>query len=104
MVNNGRVLRIATHTLLAAHRGNTWLGIGATVSFAEASCGYVGVNDGLTELVRRSPLENWMDMKPPGVSSVLECGGCSGLSDYQCQIIGLFLWAKAANFIKDCFQ
>jgi glucoamylase len=32
--------------ILAAHKGNTWLVISATVPFSETSCEYVGVNDG----------------------------------------------------------
>jgi glucoamylase len=48
--NDGRVLHIGSHKLLAAHKGNTWLVIGTTVPFAETSSGYVGVNDGWTDL------------------------------------------------------
>ena len=48
--NNGDVLRYDGHTILCAHRGNTWLVIAATVPFIECSCGYVGVNDGWTDL------------------------------------------------------
>jgi glucoamylase len=48
--NNGEILHIGDNNLLLAHKGNTWLAIGATVPFTEASCGYVGVNDGWTDL------------------------------------------------------
>jgi glucoamylase len=48
--NNGEVLRLRGHTVLAAHKGNAWLVIGATVPFIDCSCGYVGVNDGWTDL------------------------------------------------------
>jgi glucoamylase len=48
--NNGAVLRLRARTVLAAHKGNTWLVIGASVPFTECSCGYVGVNDGWTDL------------------------------------------------------
>lgn len=48
--NNGQVLYLGGQRLLAAHKGNTWLVIGATVAFSETSCGYVGVNDGWTDL------------------------------------------------------
>jgi glucoamylase len=48
--NDGRVVRVGNHRFLAAHKGNTWLVIGATVPFTEMSCGYVGVNDGWTDL------------------------------------------------------
>ncbi len=48
--NNGYVLNIGRRKYLGAHKGNTWLGIAATVPFNELSCGYVGVNDGWTDL------------------------------------------------------
>jgi glucoamylase len=48
--NDGQVLDMGSRKFLAAHRGETWLTIGATVPFAETSCGYVGVNDGWTDL------------------------------------------------------
>jgi len=48
--NNGYVFQSGSHKLLTASRGNTWLAIGSTVPFTEASCGYVGVNDGWTDL------------------------------------------------------
>jgi glucoamylase len=48
--NNGYVLRAGSQRLLAAHKGNTWVVVGATVPFTEASCGYVAVNDGWTDL------------------------------------------------------
>jgi glucoamylase len=48
--NNGEILQIGDSKLLLAHKGNTWLAIGTTVPFTEASCGYVGVNDGWTDL------------------------------------------------------
>ena len=48
--NNGEVLRLNGHTVLTAHKGDTWLAIGATVPFTDCSCGYVGVNDGWTDL------------------------------------------------------
>jgi glucoamylase len=48
--NNAEVLVIKGRKFLAAYKGGTWLVIGATVPFSECSCGYVGVNDGWTDL------------------------------------------------------
>lgn len=48
--DNGEVLHIWGYKFLLAHKGNTWLAIAATVPFTEASCGYVGMNDGWTDL------------------------------------------------------
>ena len=49
--NNGEALGLRGHKILCAHKGNTWMVIAATVPFTECSCGYVGVNDGWTDLV-----------------------------------------------------
>ena len=48
--NNAQVFDVACRQVLSAYRGETWLVIGATVPFTETSCGYVGVNDGWTDL------------------------------------------------------
>ncbi|MBO0797789.1 MAG: glucan 1,4-alpha-glucosidase, partial [Blastocatellia bacterium] len=48
--NNGIVLGQCGDTVLAAYRGNTWLVIGASIPFTECSAGYVGLNDGWTDL------------------------------------------------------
>jgi len=48
--NNGEILRLERHTVLIAYKGETWLAIGASVRFTDCSCGYVGVNDGWTDL------------------------------------------------------
>ncbi len=48
--NNGEVLEVKGRKYLAAYKGNTWLVIGATIPFTDCSCGYVGVNDGWTDL------------------------------------------------------
>ncbi|HEV8133649.1 MAG TPA: glycoside hydrolase family 15 protein [Pyrinomonadaceae bacterium] len=48
--NNGEVLRLHERTVLTAHKGNTWLVIGASIPLTECSVGYVGVNDGWTDL------------------------------------------------------
>jgi glucoamylase len=55
--NNGEILHIGDSNLLLAHKGNTWLAVGATVPFTEASCGYVGVNDGWTDLADNCRLD-----------------------------------------------
>ncbi len=48
--NNGKMSQVGDYKFLLAHKGNTSLAIGATLPFTEASCGYVGVNDGWTDL------------------------------------------------------
>jgi glucoamylase len=48
--NNGEILRWDGGTVLVSYKGSTWLAIAATVPFSAASCGYVGINDGWTDL------------------------------------------------------
>lgn len=55
--NNGQVLRLSENKLLVAWKRNTWLVIGATVPFTDCSCGYVGVNDGWTDLAHNYQLD-----------------------------------------------
>src|SRR5579862_7642343 len=57
--NTGEVLRFDEHAILTAHKGDTWLVIGATIPFTECSCGYVGVNDGWTDLADNYRLD-WL--------------------------------------------
>src|SRR6266478_2005395 len=48
--NKGYVLHVGRRKYLGAQKGNTWLALAASVPFNELSCGYVGVNDGWTDL------------------------------------------------------
>lgn len=64
--NNGEIVRKQGRTYLAAHKGDTWLVIGATVPFTECSCGYVGVNDGWNDLARNFRLDWQYESAPDG--------------------------------------
>src|SRR5215510_2018246 len=64
--NNGEVLRLRDHTILAAHKGKTWLVIGASIPFTECSVGYVGVNDGWTDLADNYRLDWQYESAPAG--------------------------------------
>jgi len=50
--NNGQVVEARGHKFLRADRGEAHLIMAATASFLRTSCGYVGVNDGWTDLSR----------------------------------------------------
>ncbi|MDR3749618.1 MAG: glycoside hydrolase family 15 protein [Acidobacteriota bacterium] len=50
--NNGQVGEGRGRIYLAANRGDAFLLLDATAGFLRASCGYVGVNDGWTDLSR----------------------------------------------------
>ncbi|VXC78633.1 Glucan 1,4-a-glucosidase [Burkholderia sp. 8Y] len=51
----------ATGDRLVATRGNYWLALGADCGFGQMSCGFVGVNDGWTDIIanRRLPVWNY---------------------------------------------
>lgn len=48
--NSARRGRAAGRTILTASRGQIHLALGASIAFSRASCGYVGVSDGWTDL------------------------------------------------------
>lgn len=48
--NNGHVALAPWGKVLTAHKGGTWLALGATVPFLRCSCGYVGATDGWQDL------------------------------------------------------
>ncbi len=48
--NSGEVATVGGRTVLCARKGNRWLALGASLPFDRCSCGYVGVNDGWTDL------------------------------------------------------
>ncbi len=48
--NNGYVKTVNGRRLLMAHKGSTWMAMGATVPFVRTSCGFVGASDGWTDI------------------------------------------------------
>jgi len=48
--NTGNVADAAGRMILTAHKGGTWLALGATIPFLRCSCGYVGGTDGWQDL------------------------------------------------------
>ena len=64
--NTGEVLEISGRKVLAAHKGDTWLALAATVPFEKCSCGYVGVSDGWTDLHSDYTMDWDYDYAPDG--------------------------------------
>ena len=64
--NNAEVLEVRGRKFLAAYKGNTWLVIGASIPFTVCSCGYVGVNDGWTDLADNYRLDGQFDQALDG--------------------------------------
>jgi glucoamylase len=48
--NDARVVEVAGHLILAAHRCGTWMALACDAPFARASAGYVGASDGWTDM------------------------------------------------------
>jgi glucoamylase len=55
--NHAEVVEVAGRRLLAAHKGGTWLVLGASIPFAKMSCGYVGASDGWSDLTAHGRME-----------------------------------------------
>ena len=55
--NNAGVLDVAGRKILTAEKGGVWLAMAATVPFSRQSCGYVGVNDGWTDLANNFQMD-----------------------------------------------
>lgn len=64
--NTGEVLRVYERDVLVAHHGDVWLAVAATVPFAKASAGYVGVSDGWTDLAAHLKLDWQFDQAVEG--------------------------------------
>ncbi len=64
--NTGNVAEAAGRTILTAHRGNTWLALGASIPFVRTSCGYVGSTDGWQDLSKNFELQYEFDSVEDG--------------------------------------
>lgn len=57
--NSGFVANTRLGGVLTAHRGNTWLAMGADCGLKGTSCGYVGINDGWQDIIGHQRLPEW---------------------------------------------
>lgn len=64
--NLGNVADVAGRMILTAHRGSTWLALGATIPFLRCSCGYVGSTDGWQDLADNFEMDYEFDCAGPG--------------------------------------
>ncbi len=64
--NTGNVESIGDRTVLTAHKGDSWLALGASVPLVRASIGYVGVNDGWQDLAEHLDLTREFDVAYDG--------------------------------------
>jgi glucoamylase len=64
--NNGEVVEARGRRFLMAYRDNIYLAIAAGYPFSRLSCGYVGVNDGWTDLAHNFRMDWAYDSAPDG--------------------------------------
>jgi glucoamylase len=64
--NTGNVADVAGRMILTAHRGATWLALGATIPFLRCSCGYVGSTDGWQDLAANFKMDYEFDCAESG--------------------------------------
>ncbi len=64
--NTAQVTSVADRWLLTAHKGSTWLALGASIPFARCSAGYVGRSDGWTDLADNFAMDWEFDWAPDG--------------------------------------
>lgn len=64
--NNGRIVEVAGHRILAAEKNGRWVAVAATVPFSRLSCGYVGASDGWTDLAENLRMDWEFDSAPNG--------------------------------------
>jgi glucoamylase len=64
--NFGNVVQTSWGKVLAAHKGNTWLVMAASVPFLRCSCGYVGTSDGWQDLAHNFRMDWEFDSASDG--------------------------------------
>lgn len=64
--NTGEVISVTGHRLLTAHKRGAWMALAASAPFVRASCGYVGVSDGWTDLADNYAMDWEFDWAPDG--------------------------------------
>lgn len=69
--NAAEVMTVADRQLLTAHKGTTWMALGASVPFARCSVGYVGRSDGWTDLADNYVMDWEFDWAPDGNVALL---------------------------------
>jgi glucoamylase len=57
--NSAFLAKTANGDRVVATRGNYWLALGADCGFGSTSCGFVGVNDGYTDIIGNKRLPVW---------------------------------------------
>lgn len=64
--NDGSVVQTSWGKVLTAHKGGTWLVLGASIPFLRCSCGYVGTTDGWQDLAQNFRMDWEFDCAEDG--------------------------------------
>jgi glucoamylase len=99
--NTGEASEGAGRGILTAHKGGTWLALGASVPFLRRSCGYVGVSDGWTDLVENFQMDWEFDRADDGNIALI---GEIDLSKGNEFTLGLALGNSRHNAVTTLFQ
>jgi glucoamylase len=99
--NNGYIVEVAEHNILAAEKGGIWLALGATVPFTRLSCGYVGESDGWTDLADNFQMDWEFSC---AVDGNLALTGKLDLDDKDEFTLGLAFGTTLHNAISTLFQ
>jgi glucoamylase len=99
--NNAHVIHVSGRDFLVAHKGNTWLALGATVPFSKVSCGYVGFSDGWTDLSENRYMDWQFDCALDG--NVALTGELTGVANEDF-VLGLAFGHGAHSAISTLLQ
>ena len=99
--NRGYVIEAGGRELLVAERNGTWLALGATVPFAQLSCGFVGSSDGWTDLSKHFGMSWEFDRALDGniaLTGALDLGATRSFT------VGLAFGRGLPNAVTTLFQ
>ena len=99
--NTGNVVRTSAGAVLTAHKGPTWLALGATAPFTHCSCGYVGTTDGWQDLKSNFHMSHTFDSAGPGNIALT---GEIDLGQGKEFVLGLAFGNSLTQALVDCAQ
>lgn len=99
--NSGQVVTVGGRTILMAHKGDTWMALGASVPFVRSSVGYVGVNDGWTDLADNFQMDWTYDAAGDGNIALTAEIDPAGTGDFT---LGLAFGDTFQSVVNTLFQ
>lgn len=99
--NSASAVEVAGHRILTVEKRGRWLALGASIPFAEVSCGYVGRSDGWQDLADNFQMDWAFDRAPDGNVAVM---GELDLHGRRTFTLGLALGDSFHNAVTTLFQ